>query len=137
MANSKEIQEIADSSSGIVNKTVYRGNVQSIPVTLEADLAQGVYYLSETLPQNTVVIAVNLDVDNIGTTFEVGTDADTESALIITQDTISGDVRKQFPAHDKGVGSIAVGGKKLIATIGATPTAAKEVSGYILIATQE
>ena len=94
-------------------------------------------HLSETLPQNTVVIAVNLDVDNIGTTFEVGTDADTESALIITQATISGDTRVQFPAHDKGAGSIAVGGKKLIATVGATPTASKAVSGYILIATQE
>lgn len=137
MANSKEIAQIVASSSGIVNKTVYRGNVQSIPVTLEADLSAGVYYLSETLPQNTVVIAVNLDVDNIGTTFEVGTDADTESALIITQATISGDTRVQFPAHDKGAGSIAVGGKKLIATIGATPTASKAVSGYILIATQE
>ena len=46
MANSKEIAQIVASSSGIVNKTVYRGNVQSIPVTLEADLSAGVYYLS-------------------------------------------------------------------------------------------
>lgn len=134
--------EVTELNKGIQAKTVYRGNVQVIPVTIAAAEASKTYEISATLPQGASLIGLNIDIEtNSGNvsfgTMGGGVAADADS-ILGNQDASSADKRAQFPAIAQGVGSIDVGNKVLTATTDSSVSGSdKSISGYILIATQE
>ena len=139
--NSTEVQEIVDSSSGIVNKTAYRGNVQVIPVTIADVDGSDVVTITKTLPQNTVVVGIDICIDtDADGTIDIGTGSDDDA--IIAAEAISGtNHRILWPNHAATgagrVGSVQVGGEYLILTADANVAANTVANGHILIATQE
>lgn len=139
--NSSEVQDIVDSSSGIVNKTAYRGNVQVIPVTISDVDGGDVVTLAKTLPQNTVVIGIDICIDtDADGDIDIGTG--TLATAIIAQEAISGsNHRILWPNHATTgagrVGSVQVGGEELILTANSDVAGNTVANGHILIATQE
>lgn len=139
--NSSEVQAIVDSSSGIVNKTAYRGNVQVIPVTIEDIDGDDVVTLTKTLPQNTVLIGIDICIDtDADGDIDIGTASDPDA--IIVQEAISGtNHRILWPNHATTgagrVGSFQIGGEELVLTANADVANNTVANGHILIATQE
>lgn len=132
MATSVEVGKLAD---GIQDKTEYRGNVQVIPVTIASLAASTTYDVSVVLPQNTVVVGVNIDsAAQGGGTLALGTNV-TADAIFAATDVTSA-VRLQFPDNAKGVGSVQVGGE-ILQLVSGSGGSGGSVGGYILIATQE
>jgi phage tail protein X len=126
MANSKEITEILENK--IVNKYVYRGNVQAITVSL-TDAATGLVQIADVLPPNTRIVFADLTA-SAGNITQLGTTADADAY-------ISGKTsdRLILPHHAAGGanGYIEVGGDDLAITLSESAT----VRGVVLIVGNE
>lgn len=133
MANSTEITAV---DAGIVTKSNYRGNVQSIPVTITAGTT-GTYNVSKVLPQEARVISASLFYGDFGTDFGVDLGyAAAPTAIATVADTNDAAGELAFPTTGSTAGSLDVGGKVLQVVIaGADNTA--NIVGNILIATNE
>ena len=120
MANSTQVTALGVS---IQNKSVYRGNAQVIPVTLDT-ATNGTYYISDVLPPACNVVAAAFSIADFGTAFTV-TVGDEDSATSIAS-LGSGDAAAllTFPASTSTAGVVDVGGKTLqIVIAGADNTA--------------
>lgn len=131
MANSTQVTALA---SSIVDKSVYRGNAQVIPVTITAGTT-GTYYISDVLPPACYVIAAAFSIGDFGTAFTVTVgDEDTADSIASLG---SGDdaVLLAFPASTS-TAVVDVGGKTLqIVIAGADNTAS--IGGHVIIVTNE
>ena len=141
MANSTQVTALAAS---IQRKSIYRCNVQVIPVTLVPD-ANASHVVSGTMPPNTYVIGVQLGVSALAgsATLDIGYGSDAATKdLIIDGVSVSSAALVTFPAAsngtDAGDGSpVDVSGKILtITTIGGTYSS-ETIGGFITIATDE
>ena len=132
-------------ASSIQRKNAYRGNVQVIPVdvTIPASASSEQVTLSEVLPPNTQVLAVDLIVSALSTNgvVDVGYNAKTATQdLILDGVTATSAASVKYPATSTGTNGgdnnhIDVSGKFLSATV--TGTDAGTLDGYILIVTDE
>jgi hypothetical protein len=117
--NSTVVDNLATS---IQRKSAYRGNVQWIPVECTLTATQGTLTvtLSDTLPPNSELVAVDLECTAIpGTTqtIDIGYVGDIDAVLDGVD--VSSAANVKYPnSATAGLGApIAVGGKTLIATI--------------------
>ena len=141
MANSDEITAL---DSGIVTKTNYRGNVQAIPFTL-TNVGNDSHVISKKLPEEARVISAVLAYDALGSgaTADMGYAGSTNAIIDGVANADEG--INTFPAgitnEATGVfttaGSIDVGGKILLVTVASADASDKELSGHVLIATNE
>jgi hypothetical protein len=133
MAKSTEVTSI---DSGIVTKSNYRGNVQSIPVTITAG-TNGTYDVTKVLPQEARVISASLFYGDFGTDFGIDLGySGSATAIATVADTNDAAGELAFPTTGSTAGSLDVGGKVLQVVIaGADNTA--NIVGNILIATNE
>ena len=132
MANSTQVTALA---SSIVDKSVYRGNAQVIPVTITAGTT-GTYYISDVLPPACNVIACSLAIGDFGTAFTVTVGDEDTATSIASLGSGNDAVLLQFPAATSTAGVVDVGGKTLqIVIAGADNTA--NIGGYVIIATNE
>jgi len=130
-------------ATSIQRKNAYRGNVQYIPVECTLTATQGTLTvtLSETLPPNTELLAVDLECTAIpGTTqtIDIGYNGTGNYDAILDGVDVSSAANVKYPnSATAGLGApIAVGGKTLLATIIGAPSS-DTLNGYILIATDE
>jgi phage tail protein X len=126
MANSKEITDIL--AGKIVNKFVYRGNVQAITVSV-TDATTGNVQVADVLPQGSRIVFADLTA-SAGNITQLGTTADPDKYVAgKTSD------RMILPHHLGGGkdGFIEVGGDDLSITLSETAT----VRGVILIVGNE
>jgi len=135
MAYSTEITAINAGNPAIVDKVVYRGNVQAISVTI-ADATNGTYYVSSRLPDTCRVIGASIFVADLGTAFTVtvgdGTTANSIGALGSGNDA----AEVAFPTTGSAAGYVDVGGETLQIVVADADNTANIV-GYILIVTNE
>jgi len=132
MAASTEITAV---NAGLVNKTVYRGNVQAITVSI-SDADNGTYDVSAVLPDNCRVVSSNIYVADLGTAFtaDLGYAADPDAIAAMASGDVAGTLA--FPIAGSAAGYVDVGGKTLqIVVAGADNTA--DIVGSILIVTEE
>jgi len=126
-------------ASGIQRKSAYRGNVQYIPVevTVPASASAEALTLSETMPPNTELIAVNLECSALSTNGELDIGYTGNADAILDGITATSAANAAYPgAGTAGLGApVAVGGKKIIGTV--TGADAGTLNGYILIVTDE
>ena len=113
MAKSSEVTAL---DAGLVSKSNYRGNVQAIAVTV-ASTGAGAQTVSGVLPDGARVVLA--DLTTASGTVKLGYSGD--------DDAVTADANTTF------YGSVAVGGKTLLATNSATSA----INGLILIVTDE
>lgn len=126
----------SSTAAGIVPKSKYRGNVQVITVTHTATPSQGdVIHLTETLPQDARIIATDLFIAACGSsaTLDIGLDSGTEfnDDLDVSSAAVS-----KFPKAGSA-SFIEAGGKKVTIVAGSAGSYAGDITGNILIATNE
>ena len=114
MANSTQVIAL---NASIQRKSIYRGNVQAIPITIESQAA-GSAEVSEVLTPNTYVIlaSATASAGNVSLGYSGDTDAISAAGTTSSTNTL-----------------VDVSGKTLLATT----TATASVDGHILIVTDE
>ena len=125
MANSDEITNVL--ASKIVNKYVYRGNVQAITVSI-TDATSGLVQIADTLPQKARIVLADLTT-SAGNISDLGTTGDADAY-------VTGNTGNLVLPNDLADGSdafIEVGGDDLAITLSASAT----VRGVVFIATNE
>ena len=133
MANSTQVTALA---SSIQRKSVYRGNVQAIPVTL-VPASDTAHVISETLPPNTYVIGAALACSGLAgsATLTIGTNSDADAILAST--SVSSAALVSYPAAASVSGPVSVGEKYLTITTAGGTYSSETIVGYILIVTDE
>jgi hypothetical protein len=138
MANSAVVTALATSQ---VRKSEYRGNVQWIPVELTLTESQGTtsLVLSDVMPPNTELIAINLESTAIpGTTNTLDIGVTGNPDAILDGIDVSSAANVTYPAAaTAGTGApIDVSGKAIIGELIGAPSG-DTINGYILIVTDE
>jgi len=128
----KSVAVTAVDAQSVVNKTVYLGNVQCIPVDFTVPSATVVQnatiQFSKTLPPNTKIIAMSVRSGTIGNNITIGI---TGSAAALSAAAGNDTTNVYLGAP------LDAGGKEIFATAADTLTAAGTLKGYILIMTEQ
>ena len=129
-------------ASGIQRKNDYRGNVQVIPIFVDASEALvnngDTITLTEVLPPNTTALAIALNHDGsnglaASTTL---TPKSGTTSLVTTAIATSTDTNSQLLVHS--LKNTDVGGTAIIATVGGADWSdTVDLYGFILVATDE
>jgi len=125
MANSDELTSVL--ADKIVNKYVYRGNVQAITVSITS-ASSGLVQIADTLPQKARIVLADLTT-SAGNISDLGTTSDADAY-------VTGNTGNLVLPNDLANGSsgfIDVGGDDLAITLSASAT----VRGVVFIATNE